>query len=377
MNEVTKSKAEASLIEMQIDAINDCWVAPLSRIAGLRSQVNGIQTFTTWLPLAKDHDRQKSFDAVLEYFKEAYPNCTTGSYMELNVAGQKSFNITATQLQGSGAPYVLAYLNYSDTGIMNDGEIAINYFDSKVLEGIQKTLLPFMPIKEAPRIVHLTITSDQKILRAPATVTPEMTKLHEEFYPYVEGGIGNLLSEYYDSKSSILILTGIKGTGKSSLTRSLVNYSSGYFYMLDDSTIYTDTHRLNTLLSHLRNMALKKEVTVILEEVDDHVRSKSYENSFLPRLLSISSGVLNVNIKFVILANLQSLNQFDENLTRPGRTFAAIVGQKLTPNQANAARAKLNKNPLPFSDDVTLAFALNTTSNRLMEYEKQIGFIKK
>ena len=94
----------------------------------------------------------------------------------------------------------------------------------------------------------------------------------------------------------------------------------------------------------------------------------------LPRLLSISAGVVSSNIKFVLLANVPSVGQYAESLTRDGRTFAAINFRDLSPDEAAAARAEFGLAPMPFDENHTLSTVLNTRVRKPKKVRTSIGF---
>jgi ATP-dependent 26S proteasome regulatory subunit len=114
-----------------------------------------------------------------------------------------------------------------------------------------------------------------------------------------------------------------------------------------------------------------------LEEADSILGKKSAENTALSRLLSMSDGVVNSNMKFVICANVDSISKIDPSLTRPGRSYRTIVFERINPEQANVSRACIGKPPVNFTGQVTLATALNAVQEQDEDFGKRapMGFV--
>ena len=112
-----------------------------------------------------------------------------------------------------------------------------------------------------------------------------------------------------------------------------------------------------------------------MEEADKLlVSDKKTDMGSMGRLLSLSSGLVEVNVKIVAASNLENASKINENLIRHGRTYRVVEFQKLTAAQANIARSALNKEPLNFEHDITLAHALNATDTTKESSRTRPGF---
>ena len=126
--------------------------------------------------------------------------------------------------------------------------------------------------------------------------------------------IKEILSE---DSSSIILLHGIPGSGKTSYIRTLVNTCQNLnFYFVDTS-----------ILQHITNTAFMEFVTntknavYILEDCENLLKSRESDfNPLLSTLLNISDGLLgdSLNIKFICTFNT-NIRNIDKALLRKGR----------------------------------------------------------
>lgn len=371
-------KNQNNLFLAQHDAMSDIFVAPLGRIAGLRSMMSGISATTMRYSLDKDHDRQKCLDEI----KTALSSIFMGTGVELFVEGIYEHGVDGSydyQLSLTSVGTVecskelVAFVRYSDCGKSAPGNIRFAAFNGKHIEFSKAMMAKYAPVKEYS-ITHLDVIITD-LVKSEQKVPPAEAKLYESFYPFIEDGAGNLIEEFYDSHSNVLILTGIQGSGKSSLFRCMLNYNTeGKFFVIDNPAIYKNADQLSKLLGFLREEAVGSQVTVALEEIDAFVKEKDLDNMFLPRLLSISAGIVSSNIKFVLMANVPTIGQYAESLTRDGRTFKAINFRELTPEEAAVARADFGLEPMPFDEKHALSTVLNSKVRKPKRIRTSIGF---
>lgn len=381
---------ENKTLQAQHDMISDIFVAPLGRVAGLRGQLFGVSATTMSYRLDKDHDRFKLKAEIIKginsYFDKLFSETDTrpttqtisvesiGEHLSEGGYNYQLAVIKTTHLEGEKESKSLeAFVRFNDAGTSHVSVIRFVAFHPEVLE-FTKTLMPsYEPVKE------YTVTTLDAVgteVRTNETkVPPKDAQLHNSFYPFIEGGADNLIEEFYESRSNLMIFTGIHGSGKSSLYRCMLNFNTeGKFFVIDNPGIYKNPDQLSLVLDYLRTAASDSQVTVALEEIDPFVKEKNLDNVLLPRLLSIAAGVVSSNIKFVIMANVPTQDHYAEELTRDGRTFAAINFRDLSPQEANTARVDFGLEPLEFEDRVTLATALNTKKARIKRSRIRMGF---
>ncbi len=225
-------------------------------------------------------------------------------------------------------------------------------------------LLKFLKTTHTPdkRVIHRCYNGGGKIKISEISING-LYQIHDEFYPQLQdhGGMTKLLDDFRKSTSNLMILAGQWGGGKSALFQAICwadEEGKSVYYLLDDPSIYDDAVLFSSVISQIeadnRNGLCS---WLFLEEADDFIRSKK-NNPFLSRLASLTSGAAALNVKIITATNDGSESMIDSALTRAGRLFAMVKFGLLTPEQANAARKVLGKEPLEFLEDVALSEAL-------------------
>lgn len=382
---------EDNTLAAQHDMLSDIFVAPLGRIAGLRAQLFGVSATTMSYKVDKDHDRLKLKAEIIKGFSDFFAQEPNDLYSRTEIKIELKIEQVEEHLSDGGINYqlavvkyvtktdnkperrLLAFTRFNDAGTTHEGTIRFVAFKPEAIGFTKELLHGYAPVKE---YTMTTLDAVGTEVRTNAVkISPKDAILHDSFYPFIEGGASNLIQEFYESRSNLMIFTGIHGSGKSSLYRCMLNFNTeGKFFVIDNPGIYKNADQLSLILDHLRTAAMDSQVTVALEEIDPFVKEKNLDNVLLPRLLSIAAGVVSSNIKFVIMANVPTQEQYAEELTREGRTFAAVNFRDLTPDEANAARADFGLEALEFEDRVTLATALNTKKAKVKRRMVRMGF---
>lgn len=197
-------------------------------------------------------------------------------------------------------------------------------------------------------------------------------EIRDEFYPFIPGGIRNYFTEYMASEAPVLLLIGEPGTGKTSFIRHLINeHKLETVVSYDDRVMSSDRFYINFLTSENKKL-------MVIEDADMLLRKRSEDkNPIMSKLLNISNGVVQLgHKKMVFSTNIDSLNDVDEALVRPGRCFDIVDFRRLTPQEAVAAALAAGMPPLeePYKRDYTLAEIFN---RRKMNYRTHgMGFIR-
>lgn len=190
-----------------------------------------------------------------------------------------------------------------------------------------------------------------------------------EAYPYIPDPKQFFDKYYNESKASVIIFIGIPGTGKTTLIRNLIagynstnNDSAGVFYTASSNALSCD--------KLFQQFAQSKSRTMILEDVDLHLTSRSEGNTFMYKLLSASDGVIKNDIedkKIIISTNLDNVGEIDEALIRKGRCYSVVTFRALDYNESVKLLTKLNRDHswLDENRTYTLAELFNPDDNRL------------
>ena len=199
------------------------------------------------------------------------------------------------------------------------------------------------------------------------------------FYPFLGEGVENgevtmdsYIHDFLSDTAPVLILIGAPGTGKSTFTRTLAHVSKL------KTVICTDEAAVGSgaVLGYVnRNSA----GLLILEDVDNLLKSREAGNSFMSALLNESEGVCENEIKIVITTNLTNIDKVDSALIRQGRTFDIIDFRNLTREEAQVVADEEGVDIGPLTgDSIPLAdvFGLKRpTYTRLVRRKKaKFGF---
>lgn len=141
----------------------------------------------------------------------------------------------------------------------------------------------------------------------------------QDFYPCLKGvSIEDYAKKYVESNSSIIILIGPPGTGKTNFIRHLL-MSTGESVLMTHSD---DLKRTDVLFSHFYD---SPEKFLVLEDADTFVVSREKGNDNMKQLLNIADGLTaNPNKKVIITVNLPTISQVDDALIRPGRCYSIL-----------------------------------------------------
>ena len=197
------------------------------------------------------------------------------------------------------------------------------------------------------------------------------------FYPFLGEGVEgedvtmeSYIHDYLTDSAPVLILIGAPGTGKSTFTRTLAHTSKL------KTVICTDEGAVESgaVLSYVSKNSAG---LLILEDVDNLLKSREAGNSFMSALLNESEGVCENEIKIVITTNLTNVDKVDSALIRQGRTFDIVDFRKLTRDEAKVVAdeegldiSALDGNSIPLAD----VFGLKRPSYTRLARRKKIKF---
>lgn len=194
-------------------------------------------------------------------------------------------------------------------------------------------------------------------------------EIHDEYYPYIEGGIDKFIDDYLASSESVLLLMGPPGTGKSSFLRYMINkHSLTATLTYDEYLLEKDTIFVNHITNSRSDILVLEDADVLLES------RKTSQNKLMHKLLNVSDGIIKVNQKKMIFTtNLESTRDIDPALLRPGRCFAVVHFRELTCKEANAAAKAAGMPEFADKNSHVLADVFNKERNREV-ITRKIGF---
>lgn len=177
------------------------------------------------------------------------------------------------------------------------------------------------------------------------------------FYPFLGEGVEgedvtmeSYIHDYLTDSAPVLILIGAPGTGKSTFTRTLAHMSKLKTVICTDEGAVESGAVLNYVSNNGAGL-------LILEDIDNLLKSREAGNRFMSALLNESEGVCENEIKIVITTNLTNIDKVDSALIRQGRTFDIVDFRNLTREEAKVVAdeegldiSKLDGNSIPLAD---------------------------
>lgn len=229
-----------------------------------------------------------------------------------------------------------------------------------------------------------------------------------QYYPYLDGGIEALLTEFIQSDESVLILMGPPGTGKSSLVaagiealdllpiyakradaimdKNFVNFvfkaSDEYMAKIAGTAAKARSDLFKETLADEREFLArkmlfeaKKEVEtpkvpiIVVEDADLLLAPRSEGNLIMAELLNETDGIgSNHTRKIIFTTNLTNTKGIDAALMRPGRCYDVVNCRLLSPAEAVDARRAhgLPDFEVAPTSDISLAEALRKPRKKIV-----------
>lgn len=181
--------------------------------------------------------------------------------------------------------------------------------------------------------------------------TTKSIKVNEKFstllYPTIDGG--SIFEGYIADSSPILIITGQPGTGKSVLTKLIVdNLINNRIARMNDASSYDEDGDDEDNIYYVKDSGISENdkfwldilrnnpPAVVFDDLDYQLRDRKEGNIFMDKLVSLSDGFVSIgDTKIIITTNFGAL-KMDEALMRPGRLYDHIELRPLTVSEVAA-----------------------------------------
>ena len=190
-------------------------------------------------------------------------------------------------------------------------------------------------------------------------------------YPYISGDIESYIDDYINGPSSILLLLGEPGTGKTTFISELI-------YQSKQSATLTYDEKVMSQDGFFASFMDSDDVNLlIMEDADSFIRSRTEGNMLMHKFLNVSDGLIaNPKKKLIFSTNLASIEDVDSALIRPGRCHDVIKFRKLDRNESLTVLTEVNKEPILPSDahNFTLAEILVSQQNAGSIKRNKMGF---
>ena len=185
-------------------------------------------------------------------------------------------------------------------------------------------------------------------------------------YPSRNQQIDWLINEGEESKlGSLIIWTGIPGTGKTYALRALMDAwrKTRFIIVIDPEQFMSSTNCLvSTILEEDNDFMGRKYACVVLEDAPDFIltETRGTKGDLISKMLNLTSGLLGqgLNLKILITTN-ENIEQIDPAFLRPGRLLQRVEYPMLQPEEAIAwlKRHKLDPKMLKDHKDSEISLA--------------------
>jgi GTPase SAR1 family protein len=200
--------------------------------------------------------------------------------------------------------FIQYYVNDNSIEIRIFGDLA---FTNKTLQIVKKNFT------EVGSHIEWVYSSDGRSVDVPLSID----KLPiSEMYPFLKGEkLEDYYKRYLDSSSSILLLIGPPGTGKTTFIRGFLAYAESSAYVTYDSEILTKDGVFARFIESDANV-------MVIEDSDNFLKARTDGNNMMHRFLNVGDGLVTTKGKKMIFStNLPSIRDIDPALVRPGRCF--------------------------------------------------------
>jgi len=186
-------------------------------------------------------------------------------------------------------------------------------------------------------------------------------------YPFVEGGVEAYVKEFLESSASIIILLGEPGTGKTNFIRNMLHVIDKDVFLSFDTKILSSDDVFVSFISDIDAGAF------VIEDADTMLKSRDIGNEQMTKFLNIGDGLVRMNgRKLIFSTNLESINDIDPAIMRPGRCFDVLKFRKLSLKETYKVCDEYDLEYLTEDKSYTLSEIFNQKRKKI---EKKFGFM--
>ena len=232
----------------------------------------------------------------------------------------------------------------------------------KFLERIMDLLTPYKIIPTSTIDWAYNTTQGMRTVNLPLK---NNGPIHKEYYPF-SPNIKEYMDNFLKSNSSILILNGPPGTGKTSIISNFISENAlSAITTYDKDTMESDSFYLDFLTDSYDLILLEDADALLLSRLENR-------NLTLSKLLNVSDGIIDTSKKKIIItANLENKREIDPAVMRPGRCFGILDFRKLEGSEIDAVCGIIGKERPGNRNEYSLSECFNTESE---DHAMKIGF---
>jgi hypothetical protein len=189
----------------------------------------------------------------------------------------------------------------------------------------------------------------------------------DSLYPFIEGGVNAYIKDFLDSKSSILILIGSPGLGKSGLIREIIARTNKRAYMTYNEAVFKDDDAFGDFVSST------DAGVFVIEDADMLLKSRDSGNELMAKFLGIGDGIIKLHGKKLIFStNLPSTNDIDPAIMRAGRCYDVLNFRHLALKEAQLVCKEYGLAEVTEDRNYTLTELFN---RKVIKQRRGMGFV--
>lgn len=311
---------------------------------------------------------------LLEALRVALPDCFVQCHISRSKTNLDVYFYYHKKTEGLNSLHPLQGRNLVGISLLNvstDKSRSTTIATEQVTDQITTVFDSFIVDDHHPcfvlRITPNGISETRRSIRK--STTPKAKDIH---YPFLKDDLTDYFDKFLASDSSILLLIGPAGTGKSTFTRSLILHTQQPASLVYDP----DTIMASSTLDHFYSSTHR---ILAVEDADAFLGKREEGNQHLAGYLNYADGIIKDPAKkLVISTNLGSTSKIDSALIRKGRCYDILTFRPLTQTEIDIVREAAGLEPKLFSQDAVLAEALDKGGEELEQRRSApLGFIER
>ena len=189
-----------------------------------------------------------------------------------------------------------------------------------------------------------------------------------EMYPFLKEDLLSYYERFFNSNSTILLLIGPPGTGKTSFIR-------GYLSMMKQSGIVTYDKGVIQGDAIFSEFISGESNALVFEDADLFLSARTEGNDLMHRFLNVGDGLVSISGKKLIFStNLSNIKDIDPAFLRPGRCFDVLNFNLLDYNQATLLANRVGiKREFDKGGSYTVAEIFNSMNSNV-DQKSSFGF---